>query len=116
MTRLTARADRRLIRPTDRSHRFVLVELTAPSATRRRERAPVNLAFVLDRSGSMFSSRLTDRSSLTYADAAAIFGASARARAAQSPARAGPPVRAVLPLLAVDTLTVRPALCDPNVS
>ena len=49
MTRLTAHADRRLIRPTDRSHRFVLVELTAPPAARRRERAPVNLAFVLDR-------------------------------------------------------------------
>ncbi len=58
MTRLTARADRRLIRPTDRSHRFVLVELTAPSATRRRERTPVNLAFVLDRSGSMSGAKL----------------------------------------------------------
>jgi len=27
--------------------------VTAPEATRRAERAPVNLAFVLDRSGSM---------------------------------------------------------------
>ena len=53
MTRLTARADRRLIRPTSRSRRHVLVEVTAPSAPRSTERAPVNLAFVIDRSGSM---------------------------------------------------------------
>jgi Ca-activated chloride channel family protein len=53
MTRLTARADRRLIRPNHRSHRFVLVEVTAPSAPRTTDRAPVNLAFVIDRSGSM---------------------------------------------------------------
>ncbi len=53
MTRLTARADRRLIRPTSRSRRHVLVEVTAPSAPRTTERAPVNLAFVIDRSGSM---------------------------------------------------------------
>jgi Ca-activated chloride channel homolog len=53
MTQFTTRTDRCLIRPTARSHRFVLVEVTAPSAARQRERAPVNLAFVLDRSGSM---------------------------------------------------------------
>jgi Mg-chelatase subunit ChlD len=53
MTRLTARADRRLIRHTSRSRRLVLVEVTAPSAPKTAERAPVNLAFVIDRSGSM---------------------------------------------------------------
>lgn len=58
MTRLTARADRRFVRPNHRSHRFVLVEVTAPSASQQRERAPVNLAFVLDRSGSMSGEKL----------------------------------------------------------
>jgi Ca-activated chloride channel family protein len=59
MTRLTARADRRLIRPNHRSHRYVLVELTAPPATQQRDRSPVNLAFVLDRSGSMSGAKLS---------------------------------------------------------
>jgi Ca-activated chloride channel family protein len=58
MTRLAARADRRLIRPNHRSHRYVLVELTAPPATQQRDRSPVNLAFVLDRSGSMSGAKL----------------------------------------------------------
>lgn len=52
-TPITARADRRLIRANGRSRRFVLAQITAPPATRRTERLPVNLAFVLDRSGSM---------------------------------------------------------------
>ena len=48
------RTDRRLIRADRHSERFVLVRVTAPAAPRdRRARAPVNLAFVLDRSGSM---------------------------------------------------------------
>lgn len=58
LTNLTARADRRLIRHNRRSVRFALIEVTAPPATRQRERTPVNLAFVLDRSGSMSGGKL----------------------------------------------------------
>jgi Ca-activated chloride channel homolog len=50
---LRARTDRRLIRSTHRSERFVLVELEAPPAPQKPTRDLVNLAFVLDRSGSM---------------------------------------------------------------
>jgi Ca-activated chloride channel homolog len=51
---LTVRADRRNIRTGYRSNRFLLLEIEAPAATRRPTgRPPVNLAFVVDRSGSM---------------------------------------------------------------
>ena len=51
----TARTERTLIRATGGSERFVLVEMTAPSARREpgHRRPQANLAFVLDRSGSM---------------------------------------------------------------
>ena len=54
----TVRTDRTLIRPTNQSNRFVLAEVTAPAARRERPRAAVNLAFVLDRSGSMGGEKL----------------------------------------------------------
>ena len=50
--------DRRLIRPTAHSQRFVLATIAAPRATTERERAPVNLAIVLDRSGSMSGEKI----------------------------------------------------------
>jgi len=52
------RPDRHFIRPVHRSNRFVLVEVTAPPARSERVRPPVNLAFVLDRSGSMSGEKI----------------------------------------------------------
>lgn len=54
----TVTTDRRLIRPAHQSNRFVLVDIVAPSARRGRTRPPVNLAFVVDRSGSMSGPKL----------------------------------------------------------
>ena len=53
-----ARSDRRFIRSAHRSERFVLVELEAPSSQRTAQRDPLNVAFVIDRSGSMSGSKL----------------------------------------------------------
>lgn len=57
---LDVRQDRSLIRPRWRSHRYVVVRVMAPPAPARagRVRAPVNLAFALDRSGSMAQDKL----------------------------------------------------------
>jgi Mg-chelatase subunit ChlD len=55
---LHARFDRRFIRSAHRSERFVLVELEAPSSTRQAQRDPLNVAFVIDRSGSMSGQKL----------------------------------------------------------
>jgi Ca-activated chloride channel family protein len=56
---VTVRQDRRFIRTGYRSNRFLLTEIEAPSAARRPSgRPPVNLAFVVDRSGSMSGPKL----------------------------------------------------------
>lgn len=54
---LDVSSDRKLIRADARSTRFVLARVTAPAATAGRDRMPVNVAFVLDRSGSMDQAR-----------------------------------------------------------
>jgi Ca-activated chloride channel family protein len=52
---LTIAHDRSLIRDTGGSRRFILARITAPTAPERDTRLPVNVAVVLDRSGSMES-------------------------------------------------------------
>jgi Ca-activated chloride channel homolog len=57
-TTFNVRQDRRLIRPNDHSKRFLLARVAAPRASTERPRPPVNLAIVLDRSGSMSGEKL----------------------------------------------------------
>jgi Ca-activated chloride channel homolog len=54
----TVHADRQLIRAGARSRRFLCAEIQAPEAPPRKGRLPVNLAFVLDRSGSMDGAKI----------------------------------------------------------
>lgn len=56
--RLTIAQDRRLIRSRWHSTRFVVAHVTAPEADPNSGRPPVNLAFVIDRSGSMDGPRI----------------------------------------------------------
>ena len=60
MTTFTARTDRQLVRAGARSTRYVLLQATAPTKRTKKapKRAPVNVAFVLDRSGSMAGTKL----------------------------------------------------------
>src|SRR6188768_3911376 len=58
MNELTARTDRSLIRAAGRSARHVAVTLLAPVSDRDKKRPPADVAFVLDRSGSMDGGRI----------------------------------------------------------
>ncbi|MEP6731093.1 MAG: VWA domain-containing protein [bacterium] len=53
MTTLRLRADRQLIRARGASVRYLLASIAARTAQPREDRIPVNIALVLDRSGSM---------------------------------------------------------------
>ena len=53
-------ADRSLIRAEGRSRRYLCVELQAPEPPPQAGRLPVNLAFVLDRSGSMHGAKIAN--------------------------------------------------------
>jgi Ca-activated chloride channel family protein len=50
---ITVQADRTLVRTSGDSTRYALLTFTAPQATRAATREPINIAFVIDRSGSM---------------------------------------------------------------
>ena len=58
MNELTARTDRSLIRAAGGSIRHVAVTLVAPVSDRDKKRPPVDVAFVLDRSGSMAGEKI----------------------------------------------------------
>jgi len=58
MNELTARTDRSLIRAAGGSIRHVAVTLIAPVSDRDEARPPVDVAFVLDRSGSMAGEKI----------------------------------------------------------
>ena len=50
---IQAQADRTLVRTSGNTTRYALLTFTAPEAERSRAREPINVAFVIDRSGSM---------------------------------------------------------------
>ena len=54
---LSIHTDRALIRAEASSTRYVLARISAPRAPEREDRLPVNVSFVLDRSGSMGDER-----------------------------------------------------------
>jgi Ca-activated chloride channel family protein len=55
---LTLRADRTLVRARAQSRRYLCATVHAPDAPARPGRVPVNLAFVIDRSGSMHGDKI----------------------------------------------------------
>ena len=58
MMKLYAHLDRRLVPATGSADRYLRVQLTAPESARSGSRLPLNLALVIDRSGSMSGSKL----------------------------------------------------------
>lgn len=55
---LKVQTDRTLVRAAGRSVRYVLLEFAAPESPRAAAREPINVAFVIDRSGSMGGSKI----------------------------------------------------------
>lgn len=55
---MTVQTDRTLIRAAAKSRRYALVTFSAPDTPQSQARLPVNVAFVLDRSGSMGGSKI----------------------------------------------------------
>src|SRR6188472_1717752 len=56
---LNVQTDRALVREAGKSTRYVLLSFTAPDAARTATRPPLNVSFVIDRSGSMGGSKIT---------------------------------------------------------
>jgi Ca-activated chloride channel family protein len=55
---MDVQTDRELIRAAGKSRRYLLVRLRAPEPVQVTKRPPVNVAIVLDRSGSMHGAKL----------------------------------------------------------
>ena len=56
--KITVQTDRSLVRASSHSTRYALASIVAPRVERAHTRGPVNVAFVLDRSGSMDGSKI----------------------------------------------------------
>jgi Ca-activated chloride channel family protein len=80
MMRILAHLDRRLVSATTTTERFLRVQVQAPESSGETKRLPLNLALVIDRSGSMSGSKLEKAKeaaifclrNLTSADRAAV--------------------------------------------